>query len=200
MKKLKVMFYAIVMILMINVCVYAADELQFEVNYQGTVVEDEAKPVTISLIGRAAPLYSKVKINVEIAGPSTPKLMAVDSSGNQLDIAQLGYWGPPTGFAVQGDFTNETPVTATFDKAGSYTITLNLVNLENASAILATKTITVNVQAKNTPVNNTITNNTTNEVTNLPQTGMSLTQYTICFAAIFLFALFLYRLKQKNNG
>lgn len=206
MKKLKIMFYAIAIVLMMNVSmVYAADEVEFEITYQGTVVEDEAKPVTISLIGKAVPLYSKVRVKVEVAGPSIPKLIAVDTAGNSIDIAQTGYWGPAEGFAIQGDFTNETPVTATFDKEGTYTITVSLVNLENANAVLATKTITVNVQAKEVPVTNTVVNTTvpnavTNETTPLPQTGTSLTQYTICFGVIVAFAFFLYRLKQKNNG
>ena len=209
MKKVAIICYVLIAILMINVCVYAADEVHFEIVYEGTVVEEQEKDVEIVLVGENAPLYSKVRVKVDIAGPSIPKLIATDSLGTQIDIAQEGYWGPADGFVIQGDFTNTTPVKATFDQAGEYTITVSLLNLENANAVLATKTITVSVVEKETPVANVIENltdenlvngNMTNEiVTQLPQTGTSLTEYTIYFIAIIAFIFFIYRMKQKNS-
>lgn len=210
MKKLSIMFYVLIAVLMINVCVYAADEVRFEVAFEGTVVEEQEKDVEIVLVGEGAPLYSKVRVKVDISGPATPKLLATDSIGTQIDIAQVGYWGPEAGFAIQGDFTNTTPVKATFDTPGDYTITLSLLNLENANAVLTTKTIAITVVEKETPVANIIENATTTEnetienatneiVTQLPQTGTSLTEYAIYFVLMVALIFFIYRIKQKSN-
>ena len=122
---------------------YAADGYTFGLEYEGTIKVNEAKNAKVQLIGTNGPTYTNVRIKVDIQGPSTPKLLATDSAGNEYDIAQLGYWGPDAGFAVQGTFTNVTPVTATFDKAGEYTITLSLIDVSanTNNAIITSRAI-----------------------------------------------------------
>lgn len=184
--------------------VYAADEYSFSLDYEGEVVVGEAKTANVKLTGNNAPTYTNVRIKVDIQGPSTPKLLATDSAGNQYDIAQLGYWGPDAGFAVQGTFTNVTPVTATFDKAGTYTITLSLVNVAENNNVIISKAINITVVEKATTDNtiqntvsntvqntvaNTVTNTVTNTVSNvvnntiekIPQTGTGMFDYSLCF-------------------
>ena len=195
---------------MISACVYAADEVSFIISYDGIVVENEAKAVNIVLEGKSAPTYTKVRVKVDVSGPATPKLIAKDSLGADIDIAQTGYWGPAQGFPIQGDFKNETPVTATFPKAGEYTITVSLLDLANSNTVITTKTITVDVQEQAVMTNtieNTITNtventveNTVNneEVTELPKTGTSLVEYVIYALVILAFVYMIYSIKQKN--
>lgn len=169
----------------------AANEYSFDLQYTGTVVKNEEKSAKVLLIGKSGTLYSKVRIKVDINGPAKPKLMATDTNNVEHDIAELGYWGPPQGFPVQGDFTNTTPIRATFPEKGKYTITLSLINLENDS-VITTKSFDVNVTEQAiTDNNNNNTNNTTNNITNnnieeLPKTGKSIWEYTIFFASVVI--------------
>ena len=192
---------------MMSACVYAADEVNFIISYDGIVVENEAKAVNIVLEGKSAPTYTKVRVKVDVSGPATPKLIAKDSLGADFDIAQTGYWGPDTGFPIQGDFKNETPVTATFPKAGEYTITVSLLNLESGNSVITTKSITVDVQeqaAMTNTIENTIVNTVENtvvnneEATELPKTGTSLVEYVIYAFVILAFIYMIYSIKQKN--
>lgn len=181
---------------------YAADGYSFGLEYEGTIKVNEAKNAKVQLIGTNAPAYANVRIKVDITGPGTPKLLATDSNSVQHDIAQIGYWGPDAGFAVQGTFTNETPVIATFDKAGNYTIVLSLVNVANNNAVITTRSINLTVEAanadntntvqntvnnvigntvKNTIENNTVGNIVNNTVTEIPKTGTGIFEYTLCF-------------------
>lgn len=169
----------------------AADEYSFDLQYTGTVIKNEEKSAKVLLIGKSGTLYSKVRIKVDINGPAKPKLMATDTNNVEHNIAELGYWGPPEGFPVQGDFTNTTPIRATFPEKGKYTITLSLINLENDS-VITTKSFEVNVTEQAlADNNNNTTNNTTNNITNnnieeLPKTGMSIWEYAICIASVVI--------------
>lgn len=194
--------------------VYAADEYSFSLDYEGEVIAGEAKTANVKLSGNNAPTYTNVRIKVDIQGPSTPKLLATDSAGNQYDIAQLGYWGPDAGFAVQGTFTNVTPVTATFDKAGQYTITLSLIDVSANNAVITSREIGVTVKDKaatdntiqntigntvqntvqntvantvaNTVTNNVLNNVVSNTINKIPQTGAGMFDYSLCFAVTAL--------------
>ena len=107
---------------------FAAGDYTFELQYTGTIEKNVEKDANVLLIGNNGTLYSKVRIKIDITGPATPKIIAKDTSNIEHDIAQIGYWGPPEGFAVQGDFTNTTPIKATFTEEGEYTIKLSLIN------------------------------------------------------------------------
>lgn len=156
--------------------VFAADEYYFDLQYTGTIVKNEEKNANVLLVGVNGTLHTNVQIKVKITGPATPKLLATDSNGVEHDIAQLGYWGPPSGFPVQGDFTNTTPIKATFTKEGTYTIELSLVDLSNSNAVITSKTFTIDVSDEETPINNTIEE--------LPKTGTSIGEFTM-YAFIF---------------
>lgn len=189
MKKICIALLSII-VLFYTGTVYAVDGYSFELQYEGEIKENEAKQGKVLLVGVNAPTHAKVRIKVDITGPATPKILANDSLGNTLDIAQIGYWGPDTGFAVSGTFTNTTPITATFPKAGAYSIKLSLIDLENSNNVIATKEVQINVK-KETPitppaegntntVNNVIPANNTivnNEITEIPKTGISIWEY-----------------------
>jgi len=167
----------------------AADEYTFDLQYTGTITKNEEKSANVLLIGQNGTLYSKVRIKVDVTGPATPKILATDSSNVEHNIIEIGYWGPAEGFTVQGDFTNTTPIKATFPEAGKYTVTLSLINLENSNSIIATKSFEVDVLS-NDPVvenniieNNVVTNNI-NNIEELPKTGISIWEYVLCFAIV----------------
>lgn len=176
----------------LNGLVFAADEYSFDLQYTGTIIKNEEKNANVLLVGVNGTLHTNVQIKVKITGPATPKILATDSNGTEYDIAQLGYWGPPSGFPVQGDFTNTTPIKATFTEAGTYTIELSLVDVANANSVITSKTFTVEVLSTETPaannitINNEVLNNTT--VEELPKTGTSIAEFILY---TFVFGLLL---------
>lgn len=181
--------------------VFAADEYYFDLQYTGTVVKNVEKDANVLLVGVNGTLHTNVQIKVKVTGPATPKLLATDSNGVEHDIAQLGYWGPPSGFAVQGDFTNTTPIKATFTEEGSYTIELSLVDLNNSNAVITSKTFTIDVSDTQTPVvNNTVANNTV--VDELPKTGTSIGEflmYILVLGMVFVATMIYFNRKRVNN-
>ncbi len=165
--------------------VLAADEYSFDLQYTGNLVKNVEKDAVVILTGVAGTLHTSVQIKVEITGPATPKLLATDTAGGEHDIAQMGYWGPTSGFAVQGDFVNKTPIKATFVEEGNYTITLSLIDLANANAVIATKTFDLQVYEDSLPENNVIDNTIVeNMVEELPKTGTSIWEYVTYLAVL----------------
>lgn len=188
MKKISLSLILLAIIVMLTNFSYAApdDTLHFDILYTGEVKVNEEKSATIILAGENTPVYTNVRVKVDIDGPAKPKVLATDSLGNQIDIAQEGYWGPEAGFTIGGTFSNETPIKATFTQAGTYTITLSLLNVQSNTNndILTTRVTTIEVR-EDTPIVNEVVNQVTNEIVNdtpeeLPKTGASLLDYVVC--------------------
>ena len=205
MKRVKIVSITLVLLLMISISAFAAIDptLHFDVSYEGEVKVNEEKNAIIILAGENAPVYTNVRVKVDIEGPAKPKLLATDSLGNELDIADLGYWGPDAGFTIGGTFSNETPLKATFTEAGSYTITLSLLNVQDANDILAQKAVTIKVTGDEEVVNETM-NETMNEITNepiqqLPQTGTSLLEYAIYAVILFVIIYIGYQIMERRK-
>lgn len=209
MKKVFTLITALVVILSISTLSYAVtnDQYHFELNYQGEVIENEPKNAKVLLVGVDGQLYTNALIKVSISGPATPKIIAYDSAGTEFDIAQIGYWGPSSGFPVQGTFTNETPVIVTYPQAGTYTTTLQLVDVSNNNAVIASNEFTINVLSANAddenngfedeglvPNENTVDENIVEE---LPQAGINLLKCAIYLLIISV--VFFVILKKKNK-
>ena len=204
-----------IMILAIVFCgmsrVFAADEYSFDMEYTGTIIKNVEKDAVVILKGVKAPVHSNVLIKVDIEGPATPKILATDSTGREYDIAQLGSWGPPSGFAVGGDFENKTPIKATFTEEGTYKITLSLIDVANANAVITSRVFNLEVYEDAAPVNNivvndivpnnTILNNTVenNMIQELPKTGTSVIEYAtyVIILSMVLWGIGMYLNKKK---
>ena len=187
--KRKILFIFMLCLLVFSTAVFAADEgYEFNLKYEGEIVVDEAKSASVTLTGTDATPYTNVRIKVDFtSAPAKPTLIAYDTNGTEFDIAEIGYWGPPAGFAVGGTFTNETPLTATFTKAGTYVVKLSLVDVNKNEAVITSKDFTITVKEKNAPENNVVANNTVTEnnvVENIPQAGISFWAYIIVIAAV----------------
>lgn len=183
--------------------IFAADEYSFDLQYTGNVIKNVEKNANVLLVGVNGTLYSNVLIKVNITGPATPKLLATDSSGTEYDIAQLGSWGPPSGFAVQGDFTNTTPIRATFTEAGDYTIQLSLVDVTNNDTIITNSVFTINVLEEEPIIgDNEQPPIEDEEVEELPKTGTSIWEYisyVIVFGTILTFSMIYINKKKIRN-
>ena len=142
----------------------------------------------VVLEGTDATVYSNALIKVElVSGPSTPKITAKDTSGIEHNIMELGYWGPPEGFAVGNTFKNETPVVATYNDPGTYVIRLSLIDKNSSDRVIVSQEFTQVVETA--PVNpepseNTVVNETNNVVEEIPQTGTSIWTYLVIIVAI----------------
>ena len=193
------------MILAVIVCtvspVFAANEYSFDLQYTGNIIKNVQKDAVVLLTGVNGTLHTNVQIKVDITGPAKPKLLATDSTGAEHDIAQLGYWGPQGGFAVQGDFVNRTPIKATFVEEGNYTITLSLIDLTNNSAVITARTIHLQVYEDQLQQNNTVSNNVieNNMIEELPKTGTGMVEYVVYIGVlgVILWGIGVYLNKQK---
>lgn len=201
MKKIKIVSITLALLLMITLSVFAAIDttIHFDISYEGEVKVNEEKSTLIILAGENTPVHTNVRVKVDIEGPATPKLLATDSLGTEIDIAQWGYWGPEAGFAIAGTFSNETPVKATFTEAGSYTITLKLLDVQNGDDILAEKSVTVQVKGDEPVVNETIDEVINEPASELPKTGTSLTEYAIYAVILFAIIYLGYRVIERRK-
>lgn len=182
-------------ITMFCIPVNAANEFDFELNYTGDIVLNETKEATVILRGTNATTYTNVRVKIEISGPGTPKIIAIDSLNQEIDLIQEKYWGPSSGFPVAGTFENETPVKATFDVAGTYTLKLSLVNMQNSEAEIASRTFTIEVLEDASNTNEVLEpdNVVDNTIEKLPQTGTSIIEYVIYSLVILGLIIFIYR-------
>lgn len=85
--------------------------------------------------------YDKVLIKVDVSDKANLELKATDTQGHEWDVAQVGYWGPPDGFAIANDYEVTTTFKVTVTQEGNYSVKLDLVDLENNDAVITTKTI-----------------------------------------------------------
>lgn len=208
MKKLLSLITVFAIILCSTSVVFAQDEYSFDLQYTGTIVKNVEKDGVVLLTGVNGTVYNSVQIKIDITGPATPKILATDSTGTEYDIAQLGYWGPPSGFAVGGDFENKTPIKATFVEEGSYTIKLSLVDIANGNAVITTKTFDIEVY-EDVPGENVVSNVIGNAVEEnntlleeLPKTGTSVAEYVMYIVAIVLIIsiIGMYLNRRRANG
>ena len=181
-KKIFLITFAL-MLITFTLSIYASETApntngyDFDIVYSGDVVEGESKNATVILEGKEAKVYNKVRVDSkQVSGPSEDvKVIAYDEQGRAFDISKSRDWGPQEGFQVGGTFRNETPITITYPKAGTYVTELSLIDLENNDTVIASEQFTVNVLEAPTIDNNT----TNNEVTEIPQTGISIWTYAL---------------------
>lgn len=205
MRKIKIISVTLVLLLMISISCYAAIDttIHFDISYEGEVKVNEEKNAIIILAGENTPVHTNVRVKVDIEGPATPKILATDSLGTEIDIAEWGYWGPETGFTIGGTFSNETPIRATFTEEGSYTITLTLIDVQNANDILSQRVFGIDVTGDE-PIVNEVVNQVTNEIANepvteLPKTGISLVEYII-YAVVLLVTIYIgYQIMERRK-
>ncbi len=91
--------------------------------------------------------YERVRINILIDSPEEGlvQLWATDSNDQLFELAEIGFWGPSEGFILPVDYYAFTEVTATFFSAGEFVITLQLVDLNQDSNVIAEKSLTFEI-------------------------------------------------------
>jgi hypothetical protein len=103
-------------------------------------------PIKVTLstkeVGRNG--YQAVRI-LPINAGSNIQLWAKDDTGNWYDINQVG-WGPSEGFELTPEYNKTTDVYVISDVAGTYTLNVSLVDLDNSEAVVAQNSAQVTVQ------------------------------------------------------
>jgi len=103
--------------------------------------ETDRTPIAVTLTKGSAD-YSNVR--VEVTGlDDGVQLIAQDTAGNWYNIVTAG-WGPGEGFAL-ADATTDVYLVA--NTAGTYTATINLVDVSDGDEVLATTTASVTAEA-----------------------------------------------------
>jgi len=94
--------------------------------------------------------YDKVRFKFVATSPegATVIFKATDTNNVEHTFTDEGVWGPETGFALPAEYTATTNWKVTFDKAGEYTITFKLVDMEDNEAVIAEGSETITVKAK----------------------------------------------------
>lgn len=183
--KKKIFLVFMLCLVLFSTFVLAADQgYEFKITYEGEVIVGKEKSATVTLTGTEATPYTNVRVESEhISGPAKATVYAYDANGNKFDLSETGSWGPTTGFAVGGTFTNDTPISIIYPEAGTYVSVIRLVDLNNNNAIITSKEFTVIVTEAGAtqPTNNVVANNT---IENIPQAGISFWVYLIIIAAV----------------
>lgn len=92
---IKILFFAVLVLVAIlaipSFCKAVDTDYSMDLQYDGNVVAGEEKNAN-AILNMGQTVYNKVKITVKVSGPATPTLLATDSLGTEIDIAQTGQW------------------------------------------------------------------------------------------------------------
>ena len=94
--------------------------------------EQLQKDGVVTLTATNGTPYTNVRVEAaQLSGPATATVYAYDESGKKFDLSESGAWGPTSGFAVGGTFTNDTKISIIYPEAGTYVSRLSLIDLSN---------------------------------------------------------------------
>ena len=119
----------------------------FSIYTPANMVVGQTLETGATLVGPSEGISDNVRIKIDVTKPegSAPQIMATDTSGTQYNLAEVGYWGPETGFPLPPNYKATTPLVISFDKAGTYTATFSLVDATNQETVYASDTRTITV-------------------------------------------------------
>lgn len=125
-------------------------------NLSGTIWETDAVATTSGLassfnhtlynyvditLNKGVAEYTNVRFQVSIDTPAALQLFGQDTTGKWYNVMETG-WGPPQGFAVA---TATTRFYAVGLKAGTHTITVRLIDLNNSNNVILTETSQIDI-------------------------------------------------------
>ncbi len=89
--------------------------------------------------------YEKVLIRLELDKEAGMEIVASDGQGHEFNLTDLQTWGPSTGFELTKDYEATTPIQFRATQAGTFSITLKVVDLNNDEAVITEQTATITV-------------------------------------------------------
>ena len=138
-----------------------------KLEYTGDIIKQEEKEMILSYSSPMGRYYEHARLVAEATTPAgaTVQLIGKDQAQLEHDIIQSG-WGDAQGYKIGGkDVSQVLNVKGIFSEAGDYTITLKLIDRDNADSVISEKTF--NFTALETPA---ITPPVTTPETTTPET------------------------------
>lgn len=112
-----------------------------EIERPETVVAGETYDVktTLKTLTKGDKGYDKVIVRFATVAPEGGEctMTLVDSLGSQFKFVNNGTWGPSEGFPLPAEYEATTPMQVSYNQAGTYVHTTELVNLEDNSVIIS---------------------------------------------------------------
>ncbi len=138
-----------------------------KLEYSGDIVANEAKEMVLSYSSSMGRYYEHARLIAEATTPdgASVQLKGTDQTETEYDIIQSG-WGDAQGYEIGGeDVYQELDLEATFSKAGSYSITLKLIDRDNSDQVIAEETFQITVNEASTAEEKTETTPSEDETT-----------------------------------
>ena len=88
--------------------------------------------------------YEKVLIRLELDKEDGMEIIASDGEGHEYNLTDLKTWGG-SGFELTKDYEVSTPIQFRATKAGTFSLTLKLVDLNNDEEVITEQTATITV-------------------------------------------------------
>ena len=119
-----------------------------------SIVAGSATQAEVQLISHNSDKnYEHVRVNFDIEGPETPEVIAYEDDGTPINVIEYGYWDPAEGFSLYiGEYVKSTRLVATFPVPGTYTIKMDLVDMDDSQTVIASQTYQINVGVRVTIV------------------------------------------------
>lgn len=193
-------------------------DYKITLNRPDNIVKGKETDMTISYSSPMGCYYEHARLIAEATTPTgaTVKLLGKDQANLEHDIIQSG-WGDAQGYKIGGkDVAQVLSVKGIFSDAGTYSITLTLIDRDNSDRAIASTTslITVlneeqkpaeggvagNTEAQ-TPVQNAPANTPVNAVktpTKLPKTGSNI-YIPIVLIIVVLMIVYVYNNKKNEE-
>lgn len=133
-----------------------------KLEHTGDIIKGQKKEMTLSYSSPMGRYYEHARLIAEATTPAgaNVQLLATDQAGLEHDIIQSG-WGDAQGYKIGGkDVSQLLQVRGIFSEVGNYTITLKLINRDNADQVIAEKNFrfaVVETAQQTPPENNTET-------------------------------------------
>lgn len=112
-----------------------------KLEHTGDIIKGQEKEMTLSYSSPMGRYYEHARLIAEATTPAgaNVQLLATDQAGLEHDIIQSG-WGDAQGYKIGGkDVSQLLQVRGIFSEVGNYTITLKLINRDNADQVIAEK-------------------------------------------------------------
>lgn len=113
---------------------------------------------------------ANIKMTVEKPEGADVDIIAEYEEGNPLNVADIGFFGPPEGYAISKDYGRQIFFKSTFNQPGTYKIIFELVDVSSGNEVLATNLFTTNVDFEEG-----LSTNTHIQITGLVSEGKELT-------------------------
>ncbi len=173
------------------------EDYAIALHYTGDILVKEPKEMEIVISSAMGKNYEKTRILASVVTPEgeSMQLLANTEEMEQYDLIESG-WGSEEGDPLGGkDVVKKLQARGIFSAEGKYVLTLQIVNREDADAVIASNTFEITV-GKTQPEEVVPPTPETNKPTTLPKTGN-----TIYFAVLPTIALLLvayFALKRKD--